>query len=297
MNSKHASALLRTFIRAFFSHYKYLIPFWLALAVFLVVAPLLLGFGRALAGPGGQIEAVKHIIASLMGPLLAVYDPTVIAVFSAAIVAAMTFDEVRWGVAEHILCAAPLSIGRLIMLKPLIGALLMVPMALCIVAARILFIYLLLGPQYLGYVAPLHVVLLARKLVHGYTSPHSDLQPPNSADLVEVQNSLERVGWHHPDNPGEHRGAQSPPGAYLNHCGRPLRIHSSIRRGMHGSDYLGLRSRGEDGGQDSPERHSSVESASFTASPSTMIPDSGCRHVRRRCVARPVVLINFLCEV
>jgi len=167
MSSRYASVLLRTFIRVFFSHYRYLIPFWLGLATFLVFVPLLLGFGRALAGPGGQTEAVKHIIASLMGPLLAVYDPTIIAVFSAAIAAAMALDEVRWGVAEHTLCAAPISVGRLFLLKSLIGVLLVVPMALCIVAARMLFIYLLLGPQYLGYVAPLHAALL---LVNSFTA-------------------------------------------------------------------------------------------------------------------------------
>jgi len=160
MSSKHASALLRTFIRVFFSHYKYFIPFWLALAAFLVVMPLLPLFGKALTGQGVQVEVARRGIASLMGPLLAVYDPTMIAVFSTAILVAMFFDEIRWGIVEHTLCTAPVSVGRLVLLKSLIGVLLVVPMALCIVAARILFIHLFTGLHYLDYVAPLYVVLL-----------------------------------------------------------------------------------------------------------------------------------------
>jgi len=151
----------------FFSHYKYFISFLLALVVFLVFTPLFLGFWKTLAGLGSQIEAVRHSIASLMGPLLAAHDPTVIAVFSAMVVIAMVFDEIRWGVAEHILCVAPISIRRLILLKSLICVLLTVPMALCIVAIRILFIYLFIGPHYLCYIAPLHVALL---IVNSFTT-------------------------------------------------------------------------------------------------------------------------------
>jgi len=160
MNSKHASALLRTFIRVFFSHYKYFIPFWLALAAFLVVMPLLLLFGKALSGQGVQVDIARRSIVSLMGPLLAVYDPIMIAIFSAAVLVAMVFDEIRWGITEHTLCVAPISVGKLILLKSLIGVLLVVPMALCIVAARILFIHLFTGLHYLDYVTPLHVLLL-----------------------------------------------------------------------------------------------------------------------------------------
>jgi len=83
------------------------------------------------------------------------------------VVIAMVFDEIRWGVAEHTLCVAPISVGRLILLKSLICVLLTVPMALCIVAARILFIYLFIGPHYLCYVAPLHVALL---IVNSFTT-------------------------------------------------------------------------------------------------------------------------------
>jgi len=160
VSSRYVSVLLRTFFRVFFSHYRYFIPFWLALSVFLVVVPLIVVFGRALTEPGNQIESVKHVIASLMGPLLAVYDPIMIAVFSAAIVVAMAFDEVRWGVVEHTLCTAPVGVGRLVLLKSLVSVLLVVPMALCVVAARTAFVYLFMGSRYLGYVAPLHVVLL-----------------------------------------------------------------------------------------------------------------------------------------
>jgi len=69
------ASLLRTFFSVFFSHYRYFIPFWLAMVATLVLIPLLLSFGRALAGSGNQTEASKHVIASLMGPLLAVYRP------------------------------------------------------------------------------------------------------------------------------------------------------------------------------------------------------------------------------
>jgi len=160
MSPKYASVLLRTFLRVFCLHYKYFIPFWLALVACLVFLPLIIVFGKVLTGQGIPTEVARHSIASLMGPLLTVYDSTTIAIFSTAVLIAMFFDEIRWGVAEHILCTAPISVGRLILLKSLICVLLTVPMALCIVAVRILFIHLFIGPNYLCYIAPLHIALL-----------------------------------------------------------------------------------------------------------------------------------------
>jgi len=76
-----------------------------------------------------------------------------IAVFSATVIATMTFDEIRWEVAEHILCTAPISVRRLLLLKSMVNTLLAVPIALCIDAVQTLFIYLFIGLHYLCYVA------------------------------------------------------------------------------------------------------------------------------------------------
>ncbi len=154
MSVRYFTTLLYTFWRVFVTRYRYVIPFWLAIAMTIVAIPFIAL--RHSLGSGLYAESIISFLQSL----LIVYDPAQIAAFSAALIASSLIDEISKGVLEHIIAVTQLSIGRILLLKSLCSVLVLLPMALCAVAIRILLLLLYAGPQYIASITVLSIVLL-----------------------------------------------------------------------------------------------------------------------------------------